>query len=235
MDKFSSKEYSRREAILARVREAAPALGEAKANAGRVETWDPSGSTNGGRFEKRASFHSIELACEYMRRYSIGSLDGLSNDTLGISYAIFGDIKRQIVLGENTHGMEIRFDWDRTEVRADTYTAQSMTISPSESMMQAIAQNGRDKSMLAKAVGWDRTLTNALDAASVGQALRLMEVAKSGFNKYTRLVKGMLLYVDLVYGGDQAITKNVVNQITYEPTAILGSYMHSGRSYAYCS
>nr|UCU85913.1 putative capsid protein [Alternaria solani chrysovirus 1] len=235
MDKFNAKKYDRRQAMYMAVRQGAPALQNAVKSADKLEHWDPNNLPNKLKDNKEMLFKGLGNVEAYMERYSASSLDALSDEDTSFGYSIFGDIKRNVMLGANTVGIDVKVNWGNTEVEAETYNGENRKMIVSTNTIAVRSDEGKDLAALSKATGWDRTECYKMQPSQVQTLVTLVDAARAGYNKYTRLVKGMLVYLDLLHNGKQSIRKRIPHMIQYEMNEVLDSYQHRERSYIFCS
>lgn len=235
MSKFSTSKYDRRMAVYAAVRRGAPALSDAVESGDALNEWDPNNLPDDVGQRGRASPFKGVAECErYLENYSAASLDALSSDRIAVGYSIFGDIKRQSMLGANTVGLDVEFDWTVGEVVVKTYNGVNRPAQPVIHATEVVATGGKERSGIQKATGWDRRECDTMSPEQVQSLVSLLGSAKAGFNKYTRLVKGMLIYLDLLHHGPQVVTKRT-RTIPYRMGDVLASYQRRDRAYVFCS
>ncbi|ARM36036.1 putative capsid protein [Bipolaris maydis chrysovirus 1] len=234
-DMFNAGKYDRRQAIYMAVRAGAPAFKKAVETVQKLEHWDPTKLPSKMADGKPMLFKGLQAVESYMERYSASSLDALSEEKNSFGYGIFGDIRRPAMLGANTVGIDVTVEWGSTEVDAEMHNGENRKMIVSTNTTTVRNEQGKDRAGLSKATGWDRTECYSMSPSDVQTLCTLIDTGRAGFNKYTRLVKGMLVYLDLLSNGKQAIKKRIPNMISYDLRSVLDSYQHRDRSYIYCS
>jgi len=236
MSGFQSREkYDRQQHVFAQLRAKGTAANEALV---RATGWRPWSISELGKLSGKVKTDArriIDSVGAYMRQYLGGAFDCLSYDQIIISYTVFGNLRSPALLGEPSQGLVYKFEWDTVPVTVGLYTGQLVMPAVGADLMTAISTDGRDKSVIAKAVSWDRNACNALTANDVTTFVNMARVAVAGGTRFTRLIKGMLLYMELLEHGTQTFSVDLTKLIEYEPNTILNSYRVGGRSYAYCS
>lgn len=232
---FSRSAYDRRREAFGRLRSSGTGVsGERK----KIDEWsewsvDNIGSNVGS---VKADWNKVlESAIDYTNRCALGSGDAINGDVLKMSYNVYGDIKRPVGLGEPTQGLEYVFKWTRLDVNVQTRAGIPRPNAPSQDLDAAVKTDARDRSSVSRATGWDRQACTNMTTDDVTTFINLARVAMAGGNRLTRLVKGFLLYMDLLEGGSKNINIQLDKLVEYKPDEVLKAYRTGGNSYAYCS
>ncbi|CAH03665.1 putative coat protein [Alphachrysovirus cerasi] len=235
MTTFSREQYSKRASLFSSLRARGNATRAQFAKIDNWKEWSVADSTAVVGQKKTGWTHTFGEAFSYVDRCSLGGVNALSRALLRASYSVFGDLRRSVALGEPTQGLEYTFKWTRADISAELHTGDVCVTTPSEGLMTVVSANGRDRSSISRATGWDRNSCSNMTSSDVTTFINLARASCAGGNRFTRLVKGCLIYMDLMYGGDARVSTELKNLIEYEPEPVLMSYRVSGRSYAYSS
>jgi hypothetical protein len=162
-------------------------------------------------------------------------MSAICGDRIGVSYMVLGDLARPISLGENTSGLRGEFEWTYLQCNVKTHAGVMTRLNPLVETQKVIALQANDSKKLQQATGWRQIDTQNFGPDDVATFESLVNAAAAGNNKYTRLVKGMLIYLDVLRDGVQTLGGDINNIVNYVPAQVLPSFRAQGRSYAFCS
>jgi len=236
MNRFSGNKYVRAEGALASLRSRSVALRNANALIkGEDVTWEPEhAASESVKLEGGPGIMIVKRIRDYLSSCCIGGVSALVKPTLGVSYMVVGDVDRKPVLGENTSGLRGSFDWENMTCTVSTYAGSMTRIEPTADTNHVMRSSAKDRKKIQQATGWDTNVVNALPTDDIHSLDSLFLSANAGHSKLTRLVKGMLLYLDLQRYGEQRFRGDIHNVVEYAVNPVLTSYRASGRSYSYC-
>jgi hypothetical protein len=235
-NKFNPRKYEAAEEAYRILRNNGTAWSNIKKYGGVDSIWKPN-SIKGEKIMIRDYKRErvIERCLSMLAKFSGGGSWALTGSQIGVSYMIVGDIDRPVVYGENTSGMRGTFVWEFLNMTASLHAGISRKIELSVTSSDFISRNGTDRSILAKTSGWDQNVVRTLGPDDINTVVNLVRSASSGHNKFTRLVKGMLLYIDLLHSGRQQFIDDLPDVIAYNAQNVVGLFRTSGQSYSWCS
>nr|QCY49459.1 CP [Pestalotiopsis theae chrysovirus 1] len=237
MDKWNTKKYKVAEEVFARLRRNSPYMREVRKSEQGMKTWNPTSYEsekdyqNGRGVEKRV----VQQFQEYMRTNFIGGMECLRESTIGIWYMVLGDTDRDAVLGSNTCGLRTQFEWESVGCEVTTHAGTTEKLVTTAKTAEMLGQRMADRSTIQKASGFDTNEIRALPADDIATIETLVRSASGGQSKFTRLVKGMLLYMDLCLYGPQRFDGNINGIIQYSVRQVVNAFRHRDTSYSYCS
>lgn len=237
MDKFNPKKFERAEEAFRLLRRDSQHYKAARVDVGAEATWAPTKFNPGKDYGSGCASKTrvIKLLQEYMRKACVGGMDALRGDTIGIWYMIMGDIRLECSLGSNTSGIRGRFEWSGFHTIVSLHSGVNTRLALTEGTSTILAHNLTERSKLQKATGWDTLVVQAMSVDDITTLGNLVRSAAGGHNKITRLVKGMMLYIDLLHDGRQEFNGLINNIIPYQAAQVLASFRARGRSHAFCS
>jgi len=214
------------------------ARGDAFARAKQTRTahkvWSPSDATLTIRDTAKISLHEMGGVVEYFNNVLPGGLECLDNDNFKINYNIYGDVDRHSMLGKNTRGLEIDVEWDYTPVEVSTYAGIGASVTVDPKLTEMTKHGVKDRRNLAAVTGLNR---RRVEDASPDEMAKLMDVFKLSVgaqNKLTRLVKGCLMYIDLLSMGETELNVTMhVDSVQYGVEGLIGEFDKSQRAYVY--
>lgn len=172
---------------------------------------------------------------DFMKNNIVGGTDAIRRQEIGIWYMIMGDVRKDSVMGANTRGVRGVFNWDTmlctATLSAGVVGKLALTVN-SHNMLQS---NMTERNMISKATGWDVQAVQQMTVDNITTLSTLTRSAAGGHQKFTRLVKGCLLYMDLLLHGAQRYDDMVPDTIRYNPQDVLNSFRRSNTSYSFCS
>jgi len=234
--KFNKDKYSLAEAVFNRIRSGAPCVRRVIHDDNSVKVWVPNAFSKEdyGKGQNSGS-RVIDKLRAYLSAYCIGSTRALCSGTIGVSYMVMGDLGRVPVLGENTYGFNGEFDWDTMMCNVVPYSGQMSRLEISKETHDMISSGMNSRKRIQESTGWDVVSTQQMSVEDINSLSNLVNSAKAGHSKYTRLVKGLLLYIDLLHSGRQRFQGQIDNVISYSANPIITSFRARDRSYSYCS
>nr|WKR37725.1 capsid protein [Leptosphaeria biglobosa chrysovirus 1] len=232
---FSSGKYDRRVGIYQALRRGANAITNAIEDGKKIVEWDPTDLPQELRRTNETLFKGMEATSAYMSRYSAAAMEIICRPEFSLGYSIFGDIHRNPVLGPNTVGIDMDLVWETCEVESGVYIGHMSEMMISVNARDVFQNQAKDRALVSKAMGWDRQQCYTMTPSQVGTLTTLLDTARGGFAKYTRLVKGCLHYLDLLHYGEQNVKKYIPTIVQYELNDVLAAYQVSDRAYIYCS
>lgn len=235
--RFNRSKYRDASRLFNELRSQGPAFRNVVKYNDSVRTWKPSDYDDERDFAggHKHGYKDIEKLSNMLGNTHIGAMSALNEQVFGVSYMIHGDIDRLAVLGENTYGMRGEMEWTNLLCEVRTYSGVARYLPSSESTQNLLVTGVNDRKKIQQATGWDVPSTQGMTADDMNSLGNLLRSSSSGHNKYTRLVKGFLLYIDLLSHGRQHFVANMANVLEYNQRAVIGSFRAEDRSYSYCS
>lgn len=238
MYKFNTSKYNRAEEALAYLRKGTSGIARATVSQSVGDkTWDADTAASQS-VEVGKGGNSMMLTKkmrDYLSNSCVGASYSLISDTIGVSYMVVGDVDRKPALGENTSGIKGEFEWTNMVCDISLHAGEMVRLNPMVATQHIISMHANDAKKVQQSSGWSMALTNTMGPEDIHTFENLVSAAAAGTSKFTRLVKGMLIYVDLLHGGSQRLSGDLNNMLDYEPGPVLGSFRAQNRSYAYCS
>ncbi|ACT79251.1 capsid protein [Cryphonectria nitschkei chrysovirus 1] len=231
----SEQKYSEREATFVAIRGTANAVINARAEADSLKVWEPSKGELQDNQVRTTTARRIEDIVSCFSTSQIGSLEFLSQPSFAVNYNVYGDLKREPVIGENTNSIGINVDWSVNDVNVRVIPGQLQKLVMHESLV-AVGRNGiRSREEISKATGWSRQALQNLSADEANNLQYAINVACGGASKLTRLVKGMMLYLEVLKAGELTVKMRPLTHMNYTETDVAAAGRTSDRSYIYNS
>jgi len=237
MNRFNPDKYRRCEDAVARLRAKAPMFQEAVKRHRDYQQWSPvdfnhsrdygSGRPDGPRRLARVK--------EYLERRNVGGIDCLRRTDFGVLYMLVGAVSNKSAFGPCSFGLRGDITWERMRCTVSTYADINRKIEPTTKSHDLLSRNFNDRSALQKATGFDTNVVQALAVEDVNSLCNLLRSAMGGHNKMTRLVKGMMLYLDLLHYGPQGFAHQINNVMQYQAGQVVASFRARERSHSFCS
>jgi hypothetical protein len=233
---FNREKQRYRLAIFNKVRDAGPALKRVKKDYDTIQTWTPGdGEFERTYLDKNLGGRDIGALCDYFNNYHIGALEHIVSKRFEIGYHIYGDITRQAMLGENTNSMRVPVTWDTLDVEVEVYRGEGLRLEQTALARTAAESGIRNRQDITKFTGWNPDITRNMGDARLAELQELLKVTAVNQNKFTRLVKGFLMFLYLKESGSTRVVKNIQNVILSGPMATLQSFGQPGRAYVHNS
>lgn len=185
---------------------------------------------------KDAGLVKLKNIVDFFTQEYIGGTQALADNQFTIEYQIYNDISREQVLGEDTIGIQVPVHWDIGEVTSFVHPAGVNQILATQWATNFYSANS-NRGELSKGTGWNRDECNKVDISIVESIKDLLRVAVAGQHKLTRLVKGFLLYHDLLVNGPAEYRKTLSmdEQVQLDPTQVAGEFNQGGSAFVYSS
>nr|WSP06970.1 CP [Gnomoniopsis castaneae chrysovirus 1] len=229
------KKYSEREATFVAVRGDAAAVKNARKEADALGVWEPSKGHNQDSLVRGVTARRIEDIVSSFNTTQIGSLDFLSADKFSVNYNVYGDLGRAPVLGENTNSIGIDVEWQVTDIKVKVRPGHLDKLTFHEDLV-SVARNGiRSREAISKATGWSRQVLQNMSADDTNNLQYAITTACSGSNKLTRLVKGMLLFLETLEAGELDVHADALPSVSYTETDVAAAGRRHDQAYVYNS
>jgi len=232
---ISTAKYDERQAAFEAIRRKGPAIKDAIAQMSKWKPWSLKDLGKSSNEHVKTDGPKLILGVsDYMRNHGRGAFDELSSDSLELSYAVFGCTTGRAMMGEPTQGLKYKLEWKTAPIDVSTYTGVNNLMAVSTELSISKETGSRDRTSISKATGWDRNSVNDMTPADVATFVNLAERVVGGGNRFTRLVKGMLMYIELLENGAQDINVKL-RLVDYTPTDVIRAARRRNCSYAFCS
>jgi len=237
MSSFNHSKYKRAEEVFQELRSRSRHWESVSRQDAEGRVWDPSsfkidkdyGSGRG------SEFRAIKHYDEFMKNNFVGGSDTLRRENIGIWYMIMSDVRRDSVMGANTRGVRGWFEWESLQCKVSLHAGVVSKLTSTMNTTSMLQSNMTERNTIVKATGWATVNVQQMSADNITTLQTLTRSASGGHQKFTRLVKGCLLYMDLLLHGAQMFDDVVPDTIRYEPADVLTSFRRSNTSYSYCS
>lgn len=164
-----------------------------------------------------------------------GSQVSICSDVLNINYNIYCDVNRPPVAGENSLGVNVELEWTNTPVVAKLFTDQLTSVTFEASVTKAISSNAKDLSGMAKSCGLRSHDIKDLAVGDIDKFLCTLSSANMGQSKITRLVKGFLIYRDLLHCEHKRASFDFhPNSVAYDVKTLVKMSGSSDNAYVWC-
>lgn len=226
--------YDEKHQIFLRIKNNGPALARAKQARKDFTTWKTNEvSTAPG---KDAGMIGLSNIVDYFTRDYTGALQALAGDRFTIEYQLYNDVERVQVMGEATVGVRVPITWEKSDVTAVVYPAQLQSVGAAEWATKLYTASA-NRSDISKGTGWNRNDCNDAPIRVIESLRDCVKVATSGQHKLTRLVKGFLIYLDLLNHGYVDYTKLLLReeQVELGPRSVAGEFNQGGSAFVYSS
>lgn len=235
MNKFNPEKYKLAEAAAQRLRKrsrhwAAVAQQDEEARQWKPSAFDSERDYGSGR---HSGVKAVSKFSEYMKSHVVGGMDVLRKPQIGIWYMLMGDVNRDATLGENTTGLRGEFDWEGLNCEVTSHAGVHREMGLSVASNKMIGDNYNDRKAIQRATGWNTQDVERLQVRNIGTLQALVSAASAGHNKFTRLVKAFLLFLDLEIRGSQEFAGQINNIRAYEVNEVLNAFRVSDVSYAF--
>ncbi|ALD89091.2 capsid protein [Macrophomina phaseolina chrysovirus 1] len=234
---LNRNKYTEKVKVFEDARHGATALGRVRKEHLGLSSWSPATleGTQGEREKSVKLDRDILGVQSYFEASMIGALEHVIADDFTATYYIYGDLVREAVFGENTNSATITISWEQMEVDVELYPGVTDPVGMDEQLI-GIKRNGlKYRDALAKCTAWNRDEVKNLTDDLISGLQKMIDAASLGQNKYTRLVKGFLLYLECLEKGAIATHIKIVNALLYGPNALLSRFRVEDTSYVFNS
>jgi len=234
---FNPTKYDRACDIVRALRRGGSAYRKAEAMASQLKTWSPSDFEVGKDYgEGRPdSSRRLRMIQDYMAREVVGGANVLRKDDFQVWYSLVGSIGPNTLFGPSSFGIRVPVEWGRMRVDVSLHAGVNTKIAMSSMTSSVLNSSMTDRSAMHKATGWGVDVIRALGPSDVASLGNLLRSSAGGHCKFTRLVKGMLLYVDLLHYGPQTFNGQINEIFQYEALQVLNHFRMRDVSYSYSS
>ncbi|UVD33181.1 coat protein [Ilyonectria pseudodestructans chrysovirus 1] len=235
MHKFNPEKYQLAEMAAQRLRKRSRHWAAVAKQDGEAKQWKPSAFDSEKDYGsgRHSGVKAVSKFSEYMKSHVIGGMDVLRKPQIGIWYMLMGNVNRDATLGENTTGLRGEFDWEGLNCEVSSHAGVNREMSLSTATTKMLGDNFNDRKQIQRATGWNTRDVEGLQVDRVGTLQSLVLAASGGHNKFTRLVKAFLLFLDLEIRGRQEFAGQINNILPYEVNDVLNSFRVSDVSYAF--
>nr|UPO24958.1 putative coat protein [Diaporthe pseudophoenicicola chrysovirus 1] len=196
-----------------------------------IGVWDPRGSAN-PVIRESAALGVGEVIDAVKSRYP-NVINATRGNNFRVYYNIFGDMERDVMLGENTSALNVHIQWDYSPIEVVKYVGKGQSMTPKDGFAKALRDNQIERKDLSKFSMWTHDGTRNLDDEDVSSLLSLMKQASGNSSKLMRLVKGMLIYSFLARAGSQRVQRNLSRAIVYSPAAVIAEARQANTAYVF--
>lgn len=199
--------------------------------------WSPTQYDRAKDYEngRHTNVRPIARLRDLMSQNFVGGIDAIRRERFAIWYMLMGDVRADAQLGENTTGLRGDLEWEGMECKATLHAGTTTKLTLTTNTINMMGSALTDRNKIQKATGWERNDVDSMVASDISTLKTLASHASGGHSKFTRLVKGMLLYLTLSTTGAQQFRGNVNQIIPYTAQQVLRSFRVRNRSHAYCS
>lgn len=201
-------------ALLNMIRKAGPAHVRAKAQFAGVEQVEPKRDGLSQLRVEVAGVRTLQSFYDYaMRTYPMSQL-ALSSDEFTIMYDIHCDISRDVFRSQHVMGMRVPVDWGHVEAECRMYPGRGSAVPLKPDVKSLVLLGVWDKALATKGTGFVKRETDAIDGDDGAKIINNFRAAMRGQDKLTRLVKGALLWMDLMEDGSTQYGDSIAS-VTY--------------------
>lgn len=212
------------------------ALRRVKEDHKKLQTWVPGeGEFERTYLEKNLGGRDIEALCDYFNNYHVGALEHIVKDRFEIGYHIYGDITREAMLGENTNALSAPVHWEKLDVEVVPYRGEGHTLEQDPLAMKVVKEGVRNRQDVTKFTGWNPDQVRLMSDVRLSELTELIKATGVNQNKFTRLVKGFLIYLSLAESGPVNVIRDLPNVVVSGPNAIMQSFSQPNRAYVHNS
>jgi len=233
---FKREKNNYRNLLFQETRAGGPAYQRAKREHGKLEGWSLSESGDLATVkDKSTSLKSLENMLGYFSRQNIGALSHVTKPSFEIGYHLYGDVSRQPMIGENTNSVRVRVDWEHLDVEVQLYAGIGSKMTQHEAAFAATKNGLRYRQDVSKFTAWNPQTVQTLNDTLMAELEQLIKVSAANQNKFTRLVKGLLVYLYLVDIGSQEVSEHIVDVVVYSPGGVLAEFKKPDQAYIHNS
>lgn len=230
----NESEYDDKRREFLRIKNNGGALKRVKNHRNTFKTWKANAvNTAPG---KDVGMVHLKNIVDYFTQDFIGATQALSGNTFTVEYQLYNDLTREQVIGEDTIGVQVPIEWNRGEITAFIHPGGVRSILSAGWAVNFYTVNA-NRSELSKGTGWSRDECNRADISTIQSIKNLLQVAVAGQHKLTRLVKGFLIYLDLLHNGkaDFRHTIDMDEQVELHPTEVANEFDSGGAAFVHSS
>lgn len=210
---------SRANEILNKIRARGPAHIAAQQQFGGTEQLEPRKNAWSQIRAEAGSIRTLEGCFNYLQRtYPLGQ-SSLTGDELEILYNIHCDITRDVFRSQNVLGLRIKMDWDLVQAECRLYPGGMDDIQLKPEVRGLIESSVWDRTLVNRGTGFVKRDTDAVGGDTGAQIINNFRAATRGQDKLARLVKGCLLWMDLVEDGSR-VYDDVLATAEYNPNSV---------------
>ncbi|ADG21214.1 capsid protein [Verticillium dahliae chrysovirus 1] len=233
---LKDKKYAAKVEAFVGIRGNASAIIEARRTVSKLTVWEPWRREEQGDAKVLGiTAKRVEDVVNCFNTTQIGNLDYLARPKFCVNYNVYGDLDRTPVLGENTNSIDISVHWTTGPVKVQLIPGLQRKVLLHDDIEHAAKVGHVAREALSKATGWSRQGLYNLTADEFNSLLYAIGTCVGGSSKLTRLVKGMLLYLDALDEGRLDLDLHTLRGISFTEGDIAREARRDNQAYIYNS